>query len=90
VMPRSPSPRIMSAWSTPRRARVPSVALRASWKPGAESAGDRQPDGDEGVREVRAMARAGIVEAYEFVCRRCKSRGLKDHSWQYADCDERR
>ena len=38
----------------------------------------------------RAMARAGLVEGYDFVCRRCKSRGLKKHSWRYADCVERR
>jgi len=37
----------------------------------------------------RAMGRAGLVEGYEFVCRRCKARGQAPHSWNYADTEER-
>ena len=37
----------------------------------------------------RAMGRAGLVDGYDFVCRRCKARRQEPHTWRYADCEER-
>jgi len=37
----------------------------------------------------RAMGRAGLVEGYEFVCRRCKARRQEPHTWRFPDCEER-
>ena len=38
----------------------------------------------------RILARAGIVEGYDHVCRRCKAKGREDHTERFPDATERR
>lgn len=37
-----------------------------------------------------ALARAGIVEGWDHICRRCKSEGKKEHTWRHEDGESRR
>jgi hypothetical protein len=50
----------------------------------------RSKEADPAAILRRAMGRAGLVQGYDFVCRRCKARGLEPHTWRYADNGERR
>jgi integrase len=47
---------------------------------------------DRDPRKVlrRALARAGLVEGYEHVCRRCKAAKRVEHSWRHLDDSLRR
>jgi integrase len=52
----------------------------------------RMRSGESDPAEVlrRAMGRAGLVNGYNFICRRCKARKATPHSWKHSDPEERR
>ncbi len=53
--------------------------------------GERRREDLDAVAIVRtALKRAGLVEAYEHVCRRCKGRGEKDHTIRAEDGEQRK
>jgi len=50
----------------------------------------RSVDNDMARLTRTALARAGIVDGYDHICRRCKARNEKQHTWRLPDEAERR